>query len=189
MKTAPTQYPVNDLIRNRWSARSFSDKEVSKEDLLTMVEAGSWAFSASNIQPWAVLMARKGDLDFQRILNCLMPGNIPWAKNAAAFIVGIAKTKLERDGSFHKTAEHDLGAFDATLAIQATSMGIIVHPMAGFDPEKVIAEFKLAESLKPMVVMAVGYLDIPEKLEEPFLSRELTPRSRKPVQDFILNLG
>ena len=187
IKNAHTLYPVIDLIRNRWSARSFSGKEIIQDDLMTILEAGSWAFSASNEQPWCVLAARKGEADFDRILGSLMPGNIPWAKNAAAFIVSIAITSREKDGSINNQAEHDLGAFNATLALQARSMNIFVHPMAGFYAIKLKEEFQLADALKPIAVIALGYLDEPGKLEEPFKTRELTPRERKATWEFILN--
>jgi nitroreductase len=116
-----------------------------------------------------------------------MPGNVPWAKNAAALIVSIAKTTLETDGSANRYAEHDLGAFNATMALQARSMDIITHPMAGFEPKKIKEEFQLDASLKPLTVMALGYLDSAEKLEEPYRSRELSPRNRKGFVEFILN--
>jgi nitroreductase len=187
IKYANTHYPVIELIRNRWSARSFSGKEISEDDLMTLLEAGSWAFSASNVQPWRVLVARKGEPDFERILISLVPGNTPWARNSAAFVVSIAKISNEKDGSINNHAEHDLGAFNATLALQARSMNIFVHPMAGFDPKKLKEEFQLDDSLKPIAIIAIGYLDAPEKLEEPFKTRELTPRDRKSPREFILN--
>jgi len=187
IKIAHTRYPVIELIKNRWSARSFSGKEIAKEDLMTILEAASWAFSANNEQPWCLLVSRKGEPDFQRILNCLLPGNTPWAQNAAALVASIASTTFENNGNVNTLAEHDLGAFDATLALQARSMGIYAHPMAGFDPKKLKEEFQLIELLKPVAVIALGYLDEPDMLPEPFRTREITPRIRKAPQDFILN--
>jgi nitroreductase len=186
VKIATTHYPVIELIRKRWSARSFSEKEISKDDLMTILEAGSWAFSSMNEQPWRVLVARRGEPDFQRILDCLLPGNTPWAQNAAAFIASIAVTNV-KDGSVNNAAEHDLGAFNATLVLQARSMDIFGHPMGGFSAKKLKEKFKLEEGLKPIAVIALGYLDKPEKLEEPFLTREITARVRKTPGEFILN--
>jgi nitroreductase len=188
VKIAVTRYPVIELIKKRWSARSFSAKEIAKNDLMTILEAGSWAFSSMNAQPWRVLVARRGEEDFQRILDCLLPGNTPWAQHAAAFIVSICRTTLERDGSLNAAAEHDLGAFNATLVLQARSMDIFCHPMGGINPKKLKEEFNLGDEFKPLVVIAVGYQDEPGKLEEPFLTREITPRARKAPEEFILNL-
>ena len=187
VKTAHTNFPVIDLIKNRWSARSFSEKPISADDLKTIMEAGTWAFSANNEQPWRVIAAHKGSETFNKIVDCLMPGNAPWAKHAAALIVSIAKTDFEKEGHpANLTAEHDLGAFNATLVLQARSMEIFAHPMGGFDKQKTKELFSLPENLKPIAVIALGYLDDAEKLDEPYKSRELTARSRKGLNEIML---
>jgi len=61
------------------------------------------------------------------------------------------------------------------------------HPLAGFSAAAIKESFGLNETLKPVTVIALGYLDDAEKLEEPFKSRELTPRKRKPLAELILN--
>jgi len=187
IKIAKTNYPVIDLIKKRWSARSFSEKEITQKDLMTVLEAGSWAFSANNEQPWRVIKAHKGSETFQKIVDCLMPGNSPWAKHAAAFVLSIAKTDFEKEGHPHNaTAEHDLGAFNAMMILQARSMDIYAHPMGGFDHPKIKEVFGLGDNLKPIAVVALGYLDDPEKLQEPYKTRELTARSRKSLTEIIL---
>ncbi|WP_017743650.1 hypothetical protein [Scytonema hofmannii] len=40
-KLAQTQYPVHDLIRIRWSPRSFADRRVEPDKLLSLLEADS----------------------------------------------------------------------------------------------------------------------------------------------------
>lgn len=187
IKTAETKYPVLDLIKRRWSARSFSDKAIKEEDLMTLIEAASWMFSANNEQPWRYIPALKGTPAFDNILYSLTPSNASWAKDAAAFIAGVAKTNLDKEGNpVNKWAEHDLGAANASLVLQATSMNIYAHLIAGFDVLKIKDAFKLDNYLKPVVVIALGYKDEPEKLDEPFKTRELAPRKRKALSEIIL---
>lgn len=187
IKIPKTKSPIIDLIKNRWSARSFSEKKISMEEIMTLIEAGSWAFSASNEQPWRVIIAIKGTSIFDVILECLSSGNKPWAKNSSAFIVSIAKTISDKENNpTNLWAEHDLGAFNATMIIQATAIGISAHPMGGFDLKKLKEALKLEDYLKPMAVISLGYLDDPEKLPEPYKTRELTARSRKPLSEIIL---
>jgi len=50
IKIAKTTYPVLDVIKNRWSARAFSNKVITDEELNTLFEAASWAASANNEQ-------------------------------------------------------------------------------------------------------------------------------------------
>ena len=187
-KIAITKYPVLDLIKNRWSARSFSNKAILQKDLYTLIEAASWMFSANNEQPWRFISAEKNTGSFKKILQSLNPSNAAWAKNAAAFIVSIAKINFAKEGNpINNWAEHDLGAANAAMIIQATSMNIAAHPMAGFDAAKIKDSFELSEYLKPVAVIALGYLDKADKLEEPFKTRELSSRKRKELSEIILN--
>jgi nitroreductase len=156
--------------------------------MYTLLEAGSWAFSAGNGQPWGVIYGHKGSDHFNKILLTLDGGNAVWAQHAAVLIANVAKVTHEREGHLHNNpyAEHDLGAFNATLALQATAMQLSAHPMAGFDKQKISEAFELDAGLKPMVVFAIGHVDSPEKLGEPFKTRELTPRTRKALSEIIL---
>lgn len=183
IKLAKTTHPVIDLIKDRWSARSFSSKDISQKDLETILEAASWAFSANNAQPWNFVYAFRKDASFEKLSSCLMPGNQPWAKNAAVLIAVIANKKLD-NGVENKAAKHDIGAANATLMLQALSMEIYGHVMGGFDTVKAIEILNIdTEIQEPIVFIALGYLDAPEKLEEPFKTRELTPRTRKSLSE------
>lgn len=182
---ASTHQPILDLFKNRWSARSFSDKSISKESIHTILEAATWAASASNEQPWLYQYAIKGSMGFDVIFDCLLPGNQPWNKQAAAFIVAIARTTASASGKPNPYAEHDLGMANAHILLQAASMDIITHPMAGFDKAKITDALKLSDTENVICVIALGYLDAPEKLEEPFRSREIAPRTRKGLDEVV----
>jgi nitroreductase len=188
IKEAVTQFPVLDLIKKRWSARSFSPKAIAPEDVKTILEAASWAASANNEQPWEYIYAHKGTAGFDTIWNCLMPGNQPWNKKAAVLIVAIARKTLAANGNPNTYAEHDLGMANAHLLLQASAMGIYSHPMAGIDKAKLVESLKLIENQYPACIIALGYLDDAEKLEEPYKERELTPRTRKPLSEFVKEL-
>jgi nitroreductase len=189
VKIAETKHPVIDLIKQRWSARSFSDKPISENDLHTILEAASWAFSANNAQPWEYIYAHRSDTDaFHQLHSCLLGGNQPWTKNAAILMCVCAHKKLD-NGHDNRAAKHDVGSANATLMLQATQMDIYGHVMGGFDPAKAVETLKIdTEIMEPVVFIALGYLDTPEKLEEPFKTRELTPRTRKPLSDFAKRL-
>lgn len=188
IKIAETNNPVIDLIKNRWSARSFSNQEITQKELETILEAGSWAFSSNNAQPWHFIYAFRNDASFQKLHECLMPGNKPWTKNAAVLIAVLADKK-NANGSENRIARHDVGAANATLMLQALTMGIYGHVMGGFDVAKAVEVLQIdAEVLDPVVFIALGHLDTAEKLEEPFKTRELTPRTRKSLNEIAKHL-
>lgn len=185
IKEAKTIYPVHELIRKRWSARSFSEKEITQDELNTIFEAASWAFSSMNYQPWRYIYVHKSDKEnFEKFVDCLADGNKPWAKNASVLIFSMAKKKYD-DGIINKSALHDVGAANATLILQAVSMNIYGHLIGGYSRTKAIELFNIdTNEYEPVVFIALGYLDSPEKLEEPFKSREITPRERKKITEF-----
>ena len=188
VKTAKTTYPVSEIIKNRWSPRSFSEQPISEEQLLTIIEGASWAMSANNEQPWRFITTLKNSQTFTDILNCLNPMNQLWAKNGAAFVVSLAKTTFDKEGNPpNHYAEHDTGLANATLIMQASTMGIYSHVMAGFNHQQLSETFNLDASLKPLTRIVLGYLGDADALEEPFKTRELTPRTRKDLSEIILN--
>lgn len=177
-KSATTKFPVYPLLRDRWSPRAFSDVPLEENSVLTMLEAASWAPSASNVQPWRYYYALKGSSGFQKILDCLVPGNAIWAQHAGALILNVAEV-INEAGKPNTYALHDCGLANENLLLQALSMDIYCHVMAGFDKEKAITTFALSDALTPVCVIAAGYRGNSENLNESLLQRELAPRHRK----------
>lgn len=187
IKIADTRLPVIDLIKDRWSARAFSEQTISEEQMHTLLEAASWAPSSMNEQPWRYRYAMRGTHLFDQFWNCLLPGNQPWAKEAAVLLLSSAKKNFERNGSANRHALHDTGMANAFLMLQATDMKIYGHIMGGYDPAKLQELVSFSDDEEAVCLIALGFLGSPEQLEEPFRSRELTPRSRKELDEFMLD--
>lgn len=186
IKEAKTQYPVIESIRKRWSARAFSNKPISQEDINTLFEAASWAASSMNEQPWLYLYATKNNKEvFESMVNCLSAGNQAWAKDASLLVLSLAKKTFDRNGNINRHAFYDTGSANTNMILQATEMNIYAHQMGGFDLEKTKTTFNLPDDVEPVVFIAFGYLDEAEKLPEPFKTRELTERKRKNLDDFV----
>ncbi|MBP7477680.1 MAG: nitroreductase family protein [Chitinophagales bacterium] len=188
IKIPQTQYPVLDIIKNRWSARAFADKEISDDALNTLFEAASWAASANNEQPWEYLYSKKGEEGYEKILATLMPGNQPWAKNAGAFIITSARRSFKVSQKENAWAHHDLGMANAHLLLQATALDLYCHPMAGFHKVQLIESLGLSGNQDPICVIAIGYLTEADTLEEPYKTRELTARTRNALDTFVFKV-
>lgn len=184
-KLAETKYPINEFIVQRWSARSFSNKAISKDELNTLFEAASWAPSSMNEQPWHYLYAHRGSDGFESMTQCLMDGNKPWAKNGSTMLISLAKKTFDKNGNQNRHHMHDVGAANAHLLLQAASMGIYGHEMGGFHLNRTIEVFGIDSSKWEIACFIVlGFLDAPEKLDEPYATREITPRKRKTIEEF-----
>lgn len=185
LKIPHTQFPVMPAITARWSPRSFSERMITLEELSTLVEAATWAPSSINEQPWQYLYAMRGSAEFQQYFDFLVPGNKFWAGNASVILLSLARKNFAGNGNANRHAMYDVGAANAQLLLQGASMGIYGHQMGGFDMAKARETLQLPDHLEIACFIALGFLDTPDKLEEPFLTRELTPRSRKSVQEVM----
>jgi len=189
-KSAPTDVTLHELIRNRWSPRAFSDRPVAAEDLRCLFESARWAPSSNNEQPWAYLVATQEDGgNFAKMLGVLVEFNAGWAKHAPVLALSVAHLKVQRDGKPNRVALHDVGSASAQLTFEANARGLQVHQMAGFDAEKARQAFAIPPDWEPVAAMAIGYPGNPESLPEKLRERELAPRTRKPLAEFVMTGG
>lgn len=187
-KQTPVEHEILSEIQNRWSPRVFADTPISKSQLKHIFEAGRWAASSYNMQPWTVIYGIKGDETYDRIYNCLHEFNQGWAGNAQVLMITAFKT-TNNDGGDYFHALHDLGQFAANMTIQAQHNGIAMHQMAGVDRAKAKKEFKFPEEYHVATAIAMGYYGgDPDVLPEDLKDMELEEkRQRKKIEDFTFN--
>lgn len=185
-KNAQTEYPLHDLLRNRWSPRVFANRPVEPEKLLALFEAARWAPSSSNVQPWNFIVATQANpVDHERLLNCLTEGNIRWAKAAPVLMFSVAQ--LHRKDRPNRHAFHDVGQAVAHLTVQALALGLYVHQMGGFHQDKARETFQIPKTHEVVAGIAVGYLGPMEQLPEDLQEREREARERKPLTEFVFS--
>jgi nitroreductase len=184
-KPADIQYPIHDLLRQRWSPRAFDDRPIEPEKIRSLFEAARWAPSSNNEQPWRFLAATKEQkTEYDRLFNCLVEGNQTWAHRAPVLLLSVATLQFE-DGSPNRHALHDTGMAAENLVIQATVLGLVAHQMAGFRIDQARADCQIPDGYEPVAMMAVGYPGDPALLSDRLRVREVQPRSRKPVKEFV----
>jgi len=185
---APVEFPVHELIQNRWSPRAFSDKPVTEEVLRSLFEAARWAPSSSNEQPWAYLVATKDDREnFEKSLGVLVEFNANWARKAPVLVIAVAELAFAKNNAPNRNAQYDVGAASLQLSLEATARGLVVHQMAGFDPETAREAYNIPQGWEPIAAMALGYPGDASSLPEPYRSREKAPRTRKRIREFVMS--
>jgi nitroreductase len=183
-KPAPASYPINDLMRRRWSPRAFEEgRAVERKKILTMLEAARWAPSCFNDQPRFFIVfdgTDPGALESAR--GCLVEGNA-WALKAPVLMLSVARETFEKNGKPNRWAQHDTGLATENLLLEAVELGLAAHPMAGYDAERARKEFGIPDGFTPIAMIAIGYpyrgnLD---DLDEKLRGKELAARERKPI--------
>jgi nitroreductase len=185
-KQAATDYPVHELIANRWSPYGFDDRLIPWDDIWSLLEALRWAPSSYNEQPWSYILARRDQADdFARVLSCLVEGNQAWAKAASVLMLCCTSLTFSRNGQPNAAATHDLGLAAGNLCLEATARGISVHQMIGILPDRAREVFAIPDGVQPLTAMAIGYAAAPDKLPDKLKQRDTAPRNRKPIRDFV----
>ena len=185
-KPADARFPLHDLIRDRWSPLAFDGRSISADALGSLLEAASWAPSSFNGQPWSYLVAQREDsAEFEKLLRCLVEGNVPWAQNASALLLAVASLKFSHNGKPNRHAQHDVGLANENLVLQAQALGLAAHQMAGFDPEKARQLYEIPPDHEPLTMIAVGHQADPSRLSAPLRTREDSPRSRKLLSGMV----
>jgi nitroreductase len=186
-KPAKTQYPIHDLLMRRWSPRAFAERPVEPDTLRSLFEASRWAPSSNNEQPWRFLVASKeSKADWDRLFACLVEGNQKWAHRAPVLMLSVARLKFG-DGSPNRHAFYDTGMAVENLVIQATALGLFIHQMAGFRVDQARVECKIPDGYEPVAMIAVGYPGDPATLPDYLRERELKPRERNSISEFVFS--
>lgn len=186
-KPADTSIPLNDLILNRWSPRAYSDRNVSREDLVAVLEAARWAASCNNIQPWRFIVTTRDDTEnHQRMVNCLKPANQEWAPKASVLMIALAKLN-KPNGDDNRHAFYDTGAASALLTLEAASRGLSVRQMAGIEVDKVRETFAVPDDYGVVCGIALGYQGAADSLTQQRQEQEAAPRVRNPLADMVFH--
>ena len=187
-KTATPDHRIHELVARRWSPYAFSQRPVSDGDLKSLFEAARWAASSYNEQPWRYIVATQANAaEFERLLSCLVEGNQAWAKAAPVLALGCTNLRFALNGKPNAAAVHDLGLASATLTLEATSRGLHVHQMIGIVPDKARALYRIPEDVQPLTALAIGYAADPDALPEKYRDRDLAPRQRKKLTEFVFS--
>jgi nitroreductase len=185
-RPAPTALQLHDPILRRWSPRAFADRAVSKEQLNQLLEAARWAASSFNEQPWRFLIATKDDAEaYERLLGCLVPGNQVWARTAPVLMISLTSTIFAKNGKRNAHAWHDVGLAVGNLTIQAMTMGLFLHQMAGIDSARVRTDFALPENIEPVAGIALGYPGPASILPPELAAKEGSPRTRRALAELV----
>ncbi len=185
-KVAQTEYPVNPLIKERWSPCIFSSEPVEKEKLHSLFEAARWAPSSFGEQPWNFILGFKDEGEgYKKILSALWSANQAWAKHAPVLGFSVTEVTFHKNGKPNAHAWHDIGLAMGTLLLQATELGLSVHQMAGFYPHKVIEACQIPDGWEPVAAFAIGYMGDREGAAPELLARDESARGRRPQSEFL----
>ena len=149
-----------NLLKSRRSIRAYQDKPVPQDLLLQILEAGRWAPSGANLQPWHFIVVTDAETR-KRIGEVARFFFIKFSHVEKAPVVLVLGFDT-RKGKY--------GRYDATLAggnmmTMATSLGLGTCWIGAFDEPKVKEILEIPENIEVIGLITLGYSD--EKAEAP----------------------
>ncbi len=142
-------------ILSRRSIRKFTGEEVSRDLLLEIIRAGTWAPSGLNNQPWRFAVVRSGEVR-EAMAALTRYGHI--IRGAPALIAVFC----HRESMYHETKDHQaMGACLQNMLLAAHGLGLGAVWLGEIlkSAEAVRMLLEIPEGHDLMAVLAVGYPD------------------------------
>ena len=177
-----TEYDINDIFLKRFSSLAMSGETISREELLTLLEAGHWAPSAYNAQPWRFAYALKGTMDFDLFLSFIKESNQVWCKMAGALIILLSKKTMNE--KVNPLNIFDAGSAWENIALQGADMDLVIHGMAGYNKDILRKELNIGDDYEIDLMIAVGKKGKVEDLPEALQARE-NPSDRNKLVEMV----
>jgi len=165
---------VIEAIKGRRSIRKYKDEPVARELILQIIEAGRWAPSAMNAQPWKFIVttdqAKKEKMADRSRYAKFLP-------NAPVAIIVCARFDERRqveDKALRYFSIQDTAAAIQNMLLAAYSLGLGTCWIGDFDERQLKELFTIPENYNPVAIIALGYPDV-----------QPTSTFRKPVEEII----
>ncbi len=147
---------VKKAIETRRARRSLVPVSIDRETIEDLAMSASLSASCYNKQPWRYEFAAGGE-KLENMFDALAKGN-EWAKKASMVIAVHSKVEDDCLVAGREYYLFDTGMATAHLILRAVELGLVAHPIAGFDEEMVKAAFGLGGEVKVITLIIVGKL-------------------------------
>ena len=170
-----------DLITSRQSDRKYSDKQVEREKLTRIIEAGRMAPSACNAQPWKFIVVTEPKLIARvaEAASAKLIGMNSFVGQAQAIIVVVReKPNLSsKVGATIKNKDYsliDIGIATENICLQAKAEGIGSCIIGWFDESEIRKLLAIPRSKRVELLITLGYSLSDQK-----------EKRRKPVEEVV----
>ena len=156
-----------EVMKQRKSCRAYDpEKQVSREDLLKIVEAGRLSPSGCNSQPWKFLVIDSPEAK-EKLCDAIVVENgatgAPWRHQVSAFIAIVEQTAkvksvvVDHYKDTQRFAQGDIGAACMNMAHEAFCLGLGSCMIGVNDQDKMEKYFGIPHGCEVRIILAVGY--------------------------------
>lgn len=151
-----TKMDVFEAIYERRSIRKFLEKPVEHDKIVKILDAGRWAPSGGNTQPWRFIVVDEKNLI--KMIKMFSPGMFsePSVLIVICRDIEEARRKGGEDGErFVSIVDISMATQNMMLAAHALGLGTCV--IRSFDKNVVRKLLEIPENIEPELLLAIGY--------------------------------
>ena len=176
---------VNEAIKIRRAYRSLEPIEISDTLIMDLAEKAQIAPSCMNKQPWNYIFVKDKE-QLEKLFTTLSKGN-KWVERASLIIAVFSQ--LENDCIIGERLYYlfDTGMATAFIVLRATELGLVAHPIAGFNEERAKQILKIPVEMRLITLVIIGKHsnEINPVLSEAMKLGEKQRPPRKALSEFV----
>ncbi|MFX1410881.1 MAG: nitroreductase family protein [Promethearchaeota archaeon] len=175
---------VKEAIEKRRAYRSLDPIEISDELIRNLASMAQIAPSCMNKQPWRFIFVSDKE-QLKKLFTTLTPTN-KWIEKASMIIAVFSKPENDCIIGERLYYLFDTGLAVAFIILRATELGLVAHPIAGFNEEKAkdILNVPKEKRLITLIVIGKHSKEINPVLSEPMKLGEKNRPPRKSIEEF-----
>ena len=145
---------VKEIIETRRAYRSLDSIEISKDLILNLAKTAQIAPSCGNKQPWRFIFVYDKQ-QLNQLFTTLSEGN-KWVEKASMIIAVFSKPEYDCLIGERQYYLFDTGLATALLILRATELGLVAHPIAGFNEEKAKILLNIPIEMRLITLVIIG---------------------------------
>lgn len=160
----------NKIFTDRYSCRSFHEKEVPEEYIEAILKAGIWAPSAGNLQPWKFIVIKNKKLK-EKLVEVAYGQEFISQAPFVIVVIALPEESAIRYGDRGRFlySIQDTAAAIENMLLQGSILGIGSCWVGAFSEEKAKKVLNLKEYEKPVAILPFGF---PKEFPEPLRKRK-----------------
>ena len=145
---------IKEAIKIRRAYRSLDPVEITEELIKDLAGSAQLAPSCFNNQPWRYVFVHNPE-NLEKLYTALSKTN-EWVKNGSMIIAVVSKKEYDCVVGNREYYLFDTGMATAFIILRATELGLVAHPIAGYNEEKAKEVLGIPEDMILITLVIVG---------------------------------
>ena len=145
----------SNLIRERYSVRKLTSQPVEADKIAAILEAARVAPTARNQQPWRILVLRDANA-MEKLKACT---ERTFGAPMALVVCCRADEAWVRPCDGYNSGVIDTAIVATHIMLAVHNLGLGSTWIGHFNPDPLRRDFNIPQSLEPLAIFPIGYLD------------------------------